>query len=206
MIQQPRFAHYPANMKFPKAIQKQIKIVEDLTAVWSEEDTEYAHRQEKLRHARRLDAEALKKAAIAGEPDPGTEATSEAERALLYQEQRVKATAQAVSRESSVLTEMFKANRLELFKEACETAERTVQEFRSEIASLTSRAREIEANRNNGLAPLRWVSSLTDGDLSYDPHFPIQGSFQFPNTAEQKAVGIVALLKKIYLDRDRDVA
>lgn len=35
MIREPKFAHYPTNMKFPKPIQKQMKLVDGLTAAWA---------------------------------------------------------------------------------------------------------------------------------------------------------------------------
>ena len=91
MIREPKFAHYPKNMKFPKPVQKQIKLVEGLTAAWAEEDAEYAVRQHALSEAKSRDAEALRVAAIAGEKDPGTKATDEAARSLLYQEERARA-------------------------------------------------------------------------------------------------------------------
>lgn len=50
------------------------------------------------------------------------------------------------------------------------------------------------------------MASLTAGNLSYDPSFPLQGSFQVPKTAEQKALGIVALLCRFYLEDNLDVA
>jgi hypothetical protein len=205
MIREPQFAHYPNNMKFPKPIQKQIKVVEGLTATWAEEDAEHAVRQHTLSLAKTADAEALKAAAIAGEPDPGMKATEVAARALVYQEERVKATARAVSKESQVLSSLFREHRFELIEEACVTAERTVETFRDDIAGVSERVREVEKARDKGLAPLRWVASLTDGKLSYDPSFPMQGSFQLPKTGEQKASAIIALLRRYYLgDPDKD--
>ena len=150
--------------------------------------------------------EALKAVAIAGEPDPGTKASDEAARALLYQEERVKAAGRAVSRESQLLTSMFREHRLELMEEACATAERTVETFQEEISQVRKMARESEARRHEGLAPLRWVASLTDSNLSYDPSFPIEGSFQLPRTSEQKVLGIVALLRKFFVDKPGEAA
>ena len=200
MIREPQFAHYPNNMKFPKPIQKQIKVVEVLTATWAEEDAEYAARQHALSLAKTADAEALRAAAIAGEPDPGTKASDEAARALVYQEERVKAAARAVSRESQALSSLFREHRFELMEEACVTAERTVEMFQKDIAQARRLVRESEARRHEGLAPLRWVASLTDSNLSYDPSFPVEGGFQLPRTSEQKVLGIVALLRKFFLD------
>jgi hypothetical protein len=206
MIKEPNFAHYPNNMKFPKPIQTQMKLVEGLTAIWAEEDAEYAAREHALAKAKTADANALKAAAIAGEPDPGTKDTEVAARALVYQEERVRAAGRAVSKESQVLMTMFREHRLELFAEACEVAERTVETFRRDIADVAQRVSQIEKARDQGFAPLRWVASLTDGSLSYDPSFPIQGSFQLPKTAEQKALGIIALLRRFYLEDNPDVA
>jgi hypothetical protein len=201
MIREPNFAHYPKNMKFPKPIQKQIKLVEGVTAEWAEEDTEYAVRQHGLSEAKSRDAEALRAAAIAGEKDPGTKATDEAARALLYQEERVRAAARTVSKESQALTLLFREHSFELIEEACATAERTVETFQEEMSQVRKMVRDSETKRHEGLAPLRWVASLTDSNLSYDPSFPIEGSFQLPRTAEQKVLGIVAWLRRLYSDK-----
>ena len=206
MIREPHFAHYPKNMKFPKPIQKQIKRAEEVTAVWAEEDAEYAVRQHALSEAKSRDAEALRVAAIAGEKDPGTKATDEAARSLLYQEERVRAAARAVSKESQALSALFREHRFELMEEACVTAERTVEVFQEEIAQVRKMVRDSETRRHEGFAPLRWVASLTDSNLSYDPSFPIEGSFQLPRTSEQKVLGIVALLRKFFLDKPGEAA
>lgn len=153
MIREPNFAHYPTNMKFPKPIQKQINVVEGLTATWAEEDAEYAAREHALAKAKTADGEALKAAAIAGEPDPGMKPTEVAARALVYQEERVKATGRAVSKESQVLMALFRKHRLELFAEACEVAGRTVETFRQDIGEVPQRTRQIEKARDQGLAP-----------------------------------------------------
>jgi hypothetical protein len=183
-----------------------INITVDIYGHVSEEGAANAVRQHALSEAKSHDAEALRVAAIAGEKDPGTKATDEAARSLLYQEERVKATGRAVSKASQVLMALFREHRLELFAEACEVAEHTVETFRNDIAGVSERIREVEKARDKGLAPLRWVASLTDGKLSYDPSFPMQGSFQLPKTGEQKALAIVALLRRFYLEDHADVA
>jgi len=76
------------------------------------------------------------------------------------------------------------------------TAERTAETFREEMSQVRKMVLDSETRRHEGLAPLRWVASLTDSNLSYDPNFPIEGSFQLPRTSEQKVLGIVALLRK----------
>ena len=86
------------------------------------------------------------------------------------------------------------------------TAERTVETFQDDIAQVRKLVRESEARRHEGLAPLRWVESLTDSSLSYDPNFPIEGSFQLPRTSEQKVLGIVVLLRRFYLDGEGEAA
>ena len=86
------------------------------------------------------------------------------------------------------------------------TAERTVETFREEMSQVREMVRDREARRNEGLAPLRWVASLADSSLSYTPSFPIEGSFQLPRTSEQKVLGIVALLRKFFLDKSGEAA
>ena len=205
MINEPRFVHYPT-MKYPKKIQLQINKVEEVTANWAEEDTEYAVRMQAVSDAEGADARALKAAALAGDPDPGVESSATAARALLYQEERVNGAVRAVNKESAVLARLFNEHRLEIFAQACETAEKAIEGFRGDIEDLRVQERQVEKKRNDGLTPLRWVSSLTDGALSYDPNFPVEGSFELPKTAEQKVVGIVGLLRKIYLDKREEAA
>lgn len=205
MVRNPNFAHYP-KMKFPKDVQRQIKKVEEVTKKWAEEDTLYADCEQALLEAKYADAQALKAAALANAPDPGWEATTTAERALVYQEERLKAAARLVSKESSILTRMFRENRLELFAEACTMADDTVEAFRKDVAEIYTLVKRAEQKRNEGLAPLRWISSLTDGSIQYDPNFPVSGDFKLPNTAEVKVSGIVTLLRKMYLDKDEEAA
>ena len=159
-----------------------------------------------MAEAKSRDAEALRVAAIAGEKDPGAKATDEAARSLLYQEERVRAAARAVSKESQALAALFREHRFELMEEACVTANRTVEVFQEEIAEVRKMVRDSETKRHEGLAPLRWVASLTDSNLSYDPSFPIEGGFQLPRTSEQKVMGIVALLRKFFLDKPGEAA
>ena len=64
----------------------------------------------------------------------------------------------------------------------------------------------MEKQRNDGLTPLRRVSSLTDGASSNDPNFPVEVSFELPKATEPKVVGIVALLRKIYPDKNGEAA
>ena len=111
-------------------------------------------------------------------------------RSLLYQEERVRAAARAVSKESRALSALFREHRFELMEEACVTAERTVETFREEMSRVRKMVRDSETRRHEGLAPLRWVASLTDSNLPYDPSFPIEGGFQLPRTSEQKVLGI----------------
>ena len=205
MVREPNFAHYP-KMKFPKEVQKQVKKVEEATKAWAEEDGLYADCELKLLEAKKADALALKEAALAGAPDPGFEATKSAQRALVYQEERLKAAARIVSKESLILTVLFREHRLKIFNEACVMAEATVEEFRRDVSEAYAFGRRAEQKRHEGLAPLRWVSSLTDGAVQYDPNFPMSGDFRLPNTAEVKVSAIVALLRKMYLYKDEAAA
>ena len=108
--------------------------------------------------------------------------------------------------EGASLAFMFHEQILELFEEACEVAERTVESFENEVADIRERARKAEVARHEGLAPLQWVVSLTDGNLSFDPSFPVEGSFQDLRTSEQRVLAIVALLRKFFADKPGDAA
>ena len=202
MIREPNHILLP-EMPFPKNVQKQVDVVRKATSAWAEEDTVYVERQHALSQAQVADASALRDAALAGEEDPGTGQSDAAERAVAYQAERVKAAVRVVNRENSALSNLLVEHRLELMETACEMAEAGIQRFESDVADIKALGREAEHRRNKALAPLRWVARFTGSDLSYDPSFPVEGSFQFPLTAELKVHGIVALLRKILVVHER---
>ena len=203
MVLEPRHAHYP-KMKYPRSVQKQIKKYEDTVKAWAIEDDEYAVCEQALKDAEAADKLAFKQAAVAGEPDPGATATETARRALAYQEERVNAAVREVNKEAAALNRTFQEHREELIEEACVQAEETMEEFRRGVASIYAQSREVTAQRDRGLAALRWVSGLMDGSLRYDPSFPMSGDFKMPNTAELKVSGIVTLLRKFFTPLDKD--
>jgi hypothetical protein len=205
MIQEPKHLHLP-EMPFPKKVQQQIDVVNQATQAWAEEDSIYAEKQQALTNALNSDAAALKKAALAGEKDPGTKQSDAAERAVAYQEERVKAAVRDVNKETAVLSGLLAEHRLELMDTACTMAEAGITRFESDVAEIKVLSREAEERRHTALAPLRWVSRFTGGELSYDPSFPVDGSFQVPRTAELKANGIVSLLRKVFLQKDDEAA
>ena len=161
-----------------------------------------------LQIAQAADKLAFKQAAVAGEPDLGLTATETARRALAYQEERVNAAAREVNKEAAALNRIFHEHREELIDEACVQAEETKEEFRRGVASIYAQSREVTAQRNRGLAPLRWVAGLMDGSMRYDPSFPMSGDFQMTNTTELKVSGIVTLLRRFMkrLDKDGEAA
>lgn len=197
MIREPNFIHLP-ELNYPKEVKKTIKAMETAVGLWAEEDTEYAVRQQAVADAERQDGLALKKAALAGEPDPGTEATAQAQRALLYQEQRLKASIAEVNRTTADVWSVLREHRNEVIAEACANAEAGVEAWREDIASIYGQARDIQEKRRVALAGLRFVSQLTDSRLSYDPSFPVDGDFRLPNTNEKRVLDIATLLRKVY--------
>ena len=203
MVLEPRHIHYP-KMKYPKAVQKQIKQYEDTVKSWAAEDDQYAVLEQELREVEAADKLAFKQAAVAGEPDPGTVATEAARRALAYQEERVNAAVRQVNKEAAALNRTFQEHRDELIEEACVQAEETMEEFRRGVASIYAQSREVTAQRSRGLAPLRWVAGLMDGSMRYDPSFPMSGDFKMPNTTELKVSGIVTLLRRFMKPLDKD--
>ncbi|MDA9918018.1 hypothetical protein N9D44_01765 [Pontimonas sp.] len=197
MIMEPNFIHLP-DLKYPREVKKAIKAMDLAVSLWAEEDTEYAVRQQAVTDAERADAKALKEAALAGEPDPGTDAIAQAQRALLYQEQRLKASIAEVNRATSDVWQALKEHRSEVIAEACAKAEAGVEVWREDVASLYGQAREIQEKRRVALAGLRFVSQITDTRLSYDPSFPVDGDFRLPNTNEKRVLDIATLLRKVY--------
>lgn len=197
MIMEPNFIHLP-DLKYPREVKKAIKAMDLAVSLWAEEDTEYAVRQQAVTDAERADAKALKEAALAGEPDPGTDAIAQANRALLYQEQRLKAGIAVVNRVTAEVLRLLKEHRSEVIAEACAVAEAGVEVWREDVASLYGHAREIQEKRRVALAGLRFVSQITDTRLSYDPSFPVDGDFRLPNTNEKRVLDIARLLRRLY--------
>ena len=76
-------------------------------------------------------------------------------------------------------------------EEACVTAERTVEVFQEEMSQVRKMVRDSETKRHEGLAPLRWVASLTDSNLSYDPSFPIEGGFSCLGLRSRRCWGLL---------------
>jgi hypothetical protein len=204
MIREPNFIHLP-DLNYPKELKKVIQAMDSAVSLWAEEDTEYAVRQQAVMDAERVDAQALKRAALAGEPDPGTEATTQAQRALLYQEQRLRASIAEVNRATAEVWQALKEHRVEVIAEACVKAEAGVESWREDVASLYEQAREMQEKRRVALAGLRFVSQITDTRLSYDPSFPVDGDFRLPNTNEKRVLDIATLLRKVYDDANEEI-
>jgi len=49
------------------------------------------------------------------------------------------------------MTRLFSEHRLEIFAEACETSEKTIEGFREDIEDLRVQERQVEKKRNDGL-------------------------------------------------------
>ena len=71
------------------------------------------------------------------------------------------------------------------------TAERTVEVFQEEMSQVRKMVRDSETKRHEGLAPLRWVASLTVSNLSYDPSFPIEGGFSCLGLRSRRCWGLL---------------
>jgi len=78
------------------------------------------------------------------------------------------------------------------------TAERTVEVFQEEMSQVRKMVRDSETKRHEGLAPLRWVASLTVSNLSYDPSFPIEGGGSVASDFGAEGVGDCCFVAKVF--------
>jgi hypothetical protein len=179
-----------AELDYPKATKALIKIMDIKMGDWAEADTQLAELEDNITIAKYQDAIALKTAAIAGDPDPGTASTEAATRAVLYQTEVVKhAHREATKAGAAVMRSLDKA-------------EAGVLTWQQSVAQLQHTYSVEESNRQDSLDALKMVShlKLTQDKVQFDNNFSVGGVLQVPQTREDHVLGITALLRKVFLD------
>jgi hypothetical protein len=202
MIQQTPNTPSLANLDYPKATKALIKIMDQKMSVYAEADTELAALEDNIDNAKYQDALALKTAAIAGEPDPGTASTEAATRKVLYQIQVVVNARNETNKAAKAVRQSLTDNRELILELALDKAEAGIRSWQESMVQLRHTYGVEESNRQESLDGLKMVSDLrlTDGTVQFSSNFPVGGNLQVPQTREDTVLGITALLRKMFLD------
>jgi hypothetical protein len=191
-----------AELDYPKATKALIKIMNEKMSVYAEADTRFAELGDNITNAKFQDALALKTAAIAGEPDPGTVSTEAATRALLYQTEVVNHAHREATKAGAAVTRSIEENKQLILELALDKAEAGVLAWQQSIVQLQHTYSVEESNRQSALDGLKMVSrlKLTQDKVQFDNNFPVAGILQVPKTREDQVLGITVLLRKMFLD------
>jgi hypothetical protein len=193
-------------MPYPKDIQKLIKAHELLMAQYGEEQIKLYQLQDESRKAENSDMEALKEAAIAGDPDPGTQATQDTARAVEYQTIRTRAKVKQVREATALVNAALMQNRLVIIELACAKLEKGVSEWNRALVKIqVDFAEAYEAKREsiNGIRTV-FELDLTRPEISFglDGILRQGEGFQLPR-ADDKSLQLVKHLRKTYAAKDK---
>jgi hypothetical protein len=195
-----------ANLKYSKKTQA---LIDDMTAKrldWAQEDTKLAELEDNVTDAKHKDAMALQAAAIANEPDPGTENTEAAERAILYQVERVRHSRSNAQKAGSLVSKALHTNRIAIIDEAVKNAEVGIEIWKKEVSLIQSNYELLVKARHESLEGLRMLSNLgmTTDLVQFDPGFPVSGNLVVPQVREDRILGLLTLLTKMFHPADTE--
>jgi hypothetical protein len=195
-----------ANLKYSKKTQS---LIDDMNATrlhWAEEDTLMAELQDNVTDAKHKDAMALQAAAIANEPDPGTENTEAAERAILYQVERVRHARSKAQKAGSLVSKALHTDRIAIIDEAVKNAEVGIEIWKKEVSLIQSNYELLVKARHESLEGLRMLSNLglaTDL-VQFDSNFGVSGNLVVPQVREDRILGLLTLLTKMFHPADTE--
>ena len=191
-----------AELDYPKATKALIKTMDIKLGDYAEADTQLAELEDNITIAKYQDAIALKTAAIAGDPDPGTASTEAATRAVLYQTEVVRHAHKEATKAGAAVMRSLEENRLEIIELALDKAEAGVLTWQQSVAQLQHTYSVQESDRQDSLDALKMVShlKLTQDKVQFANNFPVAGFLQLPQTREDAVLGTTTLLRKMFLD------
>jgi hypothetical protein len=203
MIQLPPNTPDLAALDYPKATKALIKIMNQKMDVFAEADTHLAELQDNITQATHADAVALKAAAIAGEPDPGTASSDAAARAVLYQEQVAAHARSEVIRAGTAVRKSVEENKLTIIEQSADKAELGALAWQDGMLKLQAdyyRLVEERAQSQDGMKMIARLG-LTDPLVHFDPSFPVSGQLTVPIIREDRLLGIIETIRKVVLDQ-----
>ena len=195
-----------ANLKYSKKTQA---LIDDMTAKrldWAQEDTKLAELEDNVTDAKHKDAMALQAAAIANEPDPGTENTEAAERAILYQVERVRHARSKAQKAGTLVSKALHTDRIAIIDEAVKNAEVGIEIWQKEVSLIQSNYELLIKARHESLEGLRMLSNLgmTKDLVQFDPGFPVSGNLVVPQVREDRILGLLTLLTEMFHPADTE--
>ena len=195
-----------ANLKYSKKTQA---LIDDMTAKrldWAQEDTKLAELEDNVTDAKHKDAMALQAAAIANEPDPGTENTEAAKRAILYQVERVRHARSKAQKAGTLVSKALHTDRIAIIDEAVKNAEVGIEIWQKEVSLIQSNYELLIKARHESLEGLRMLSNLgmTKDLVQFDPGFPVSGNLVVPQVREDRILGLLTLLTKMFHPADTE--
>ncbi len=203
MIQLPPNTPDLAALDYPKATKALIKIMRQKMDVFAEADTHLAELQDNIAQATHADAVALKAAAIAGEPDPGTASSDAAARAVLYQEQVAAHARSEVIRAGTAVRKSVEENKLTIIEQSVDKAELGALAWQDGMLKLQADYYRLVEERAQSQDGMKMVSrmGLTSPLVAFDPSFPISGQLTVPIIREDRLLGIIETIRKVVLDQ-----
>jgi hypothetical protein len=195
-----------ANLKYSKKTQA---LIDDMNATrlhWAEEDTLMAELEDNVTDAKHKDAMALQAAAIANEPDPGTENTEAAERAILYQVERVRHARIKAQKAGSLVSKALHTDRIAIIDEAVKNAEVGIEVWQKEVSLIQTNYELLVKARHESLEGLRMLSNLgmTKDLIQFDAGFGVSGNLVVPQVREDRILGLLTLLTKMFHPADTE--
>jgi hypothetical protein len=192
-----------ADMEYPKDIQKLIKAHRLLMVQYQVEKKKLDELKAESQNAEYNDIEALRQAAIAGEPDPGMDASQKATRAVEYQNIRTKAAVQAVRSATSLVNAALMQNRLVIIELACEMLQKGATEWDQALVKLQVDFAEAYEKKRESINGMRTVFQLdlTKPEISFgldNIHRAAEG-FRVPES-DKSSVWLVKTLREIYAE------
>jgi hypothetical protein len=190
-----------ADLDYPKATKALIKIMKQKMDVFAEADTELAELQDNITQAQHNDAVALKAAAIAGEPDPGTASSDAAARAVLYQEQVATHARSEVIRAGAAVRKSIEENKLTIVEQSVDKAELGALAWQDGMLKLQADYYRLVEERAQSQDGMKMVSkmTLTTPLVQFEGSFPVSGQLTVPIVREERLLGIIETIRKVVL-------
>ena len=206
LIHEPKGLGLPKEFTWPKDVEKEIDVWDTAYMEWDDVHATLSEKHAALKAAKAKDAKAFVDAVSEGKPDPGTKASEKAERDVVYWEEVVRQARGRADKQGGLAWQKIQANYQAIVAEANARAVAGADEFAAEVEEIAHRSKQAVENRQRALEGLRFVSRLTGRELSFDPFFPVDGSFSVPRTSETRIRSTVKLLEDTIQRKQSSVA
>jgi hypothetical protein len=204
LLRHPKALYLPPR-EYPPAVAEAVADYDDAYLLW---DMEHAALEDLNRAYQTAEREAVAKmveAAKTGKKDPGeSKDVDAAKRAVLFQNERVKHLRKEADKKARATFEAMQAERLALLEMAVTEAEGFAADYPGRVADVSKQLDQIVTDRQKAYELLRVVSQFTEGTVSYDPSFPLEGNVSLFQTHERRVWGLTKLLREMFLDTAKE--